>query len=97
MRSFVSTALLALGASAATIDYTQNGANWPDLCATGREQSPIDLTDDATPSGNVGISLYGYRDYDSGVSLANKGYTLQVDMPTNQYNGKMMRTFDNGE
>jgi carbonic anhydrase len=94
MRSFVSAALLALGASAATVDYTQNGANWPDLCATGREQSPIDLTDAATTSENIGISLYGYRDYDGNMSLSNKGYTLQVDMPTNEYNGKMMRTFD---
>lgn len=94
MRSFISTALLALGASAATIDYTQNGANWPDLCATGKEQSPIDLTDDATGSENIAISLNGYRDYDSGMALSNKGYTLQVDMPANEYNGKMTRTFD---
>ena len=97
MRSFVSAALLALGASAAAVDYTQNGANWPDLCATGLEQSPIDLTDAATPSENIGISLYGYRDYDNNMSLSNTGYTLQVDMPTNEYNGKMMRTFDDGQ
>ena len=48
MLRFAYAAMIASIASAGSgIDYTQNGANWPetdDLCGTGEEQSPIDLS-----------------------------------------------------
>ena len=93
--TFAVSALLALNASAASIDYTQNGANWPDLCQTGREQSPIDLTSKATWSDNIGIKTERYRDY-TGMQLSNKGYTLQVDLPASDMNGHMTRSYDTG-
>ena len=61
----------------------------------GREQSPIDLTSKATWSDNIKIDTAYYRDY-TGMSLINKGYTLQVDRPGTEMNGHMTRTFDSG-
>ena len=29
-----------------SIDYTETGANWEDVCATGKRQSPIDFDPD---------------------------------------------------
>ncbi len=50
MYKFASSALLASGSLAALADYKDNGATWPGICATGKEQSPIDLTTDTETS-----------------------------------------------
>ena len=60
MRNFVQAALL--GVAMAAVDYTTNGANWGDACATGKEQSPIDLKDQ-TYNENLKWSTTGYKDY----------------------------------
>ena len=45
MQSFLNATLLAATAFSAYADYdtTNNGEDWTGLCATGREQSPINL------------------------------------------------------
>ena len=68
MYKFALAALMAIGAHAAGgTDYTQNGANWGEtvpLCASGVEQSPIDLSEEgASRSSSMELNGYGYRDF----------------------------------
>ena len=62
-RTFAS-ALFTSAAFAGLADYTENGANWPDLCKYGKEQSPIDLTEAAaTKNGVMEITGFNYYDF----------------------------------
>ena len=72
MISYVASALLAVTAFGAggkvAFDYKQNGADWGDLegyglCKTGKEQSPIDITDDSKDSDTMEIVGYNYGDF----------------------------------
>jgi len=76
-------ALLAASVSAADgydYDYTDNGANWTtlvELCGTGTEQSPIDLTS-ATPTESVVLSAADYFDVTVSENFEENG-VKQVD------------------
>ena len=60
----LTSALFAAAVSAGAADYTQNGANWGDLCANGKEQSPIDLTvGGAIENGKMEITGFNYFDF----------------------------------
>lgn len=72
MYSFVTGALLATAAIASDFDYKQNGADWGTihegkygLCATGLEQSPINLTTDTETSEKMEMIGYNYYDFAS--------------------------------
>ena len=61
----LNAALLAAAVSAASgsYNYKQNGADWGDLCANGKEQSPIDLTEaGATKNGKMSLTGFNYFD-----------------------------------
>ena len=63
MQSLFNTSLLVAVAFGAYADYdnTGNGADWTELCATGREQSPIDLpTSGATSRSDIFVALGDY-------------------------------------
>ena len=66
-RYTIATLLAATAFAAGDIDYTQNGLNWGethDLCDTGVEQSPIDLTTTGTtPSDDMNLLLENYTDF----------------------------------
>ena len=62
-KSACASALLAAAATAASADYTSNGADWPDLCQTGVKQSPIDLTTDTDTSDKMEFIGYNYFDF----------------------------------
>lgn len=62
MLSYISSALLAVSVLA-TVDYTQNGADWPDECQSGEEQSPINLVTDTDTSDSMEIIGYNYYDF----------------------------------
>ena len=67
----LASALFAAAVSAAMADYSQNGANWPDLCKYGKEQSPIDLTE-AGATKNGRMELVGFNYYDFKVNSSYK-------------------------
>ena len=64
MQSFINASLLVATALSAYAEYdnTNNGADWTGLCATGVEQSPIDLPTDgsATPRTDITVILGDY-------------------------------------
>ena len=74
MRSFFlsSIAASAMAADGYT-DFSMNGMNWPDLCQTGKEQSPIDLSD-MQENSMLSLDLQGYKDFSG--SVINKGTTF---------------------
>ena len=76
MRSYFLAALSTVS-MAGTADYTSNGADWPDLCQTGREQSPIDFNM-VTMNDKLSISLSGYENFAEG-KMTDKGATMQFD------------------
>ena len=76
MRSFFLAALSTVS-MAGSASYLQNGADWPDLCQTGREQSPIDFNM-VTVDDKLSISQSGYKNFPTG-EMKNKGGTLQFD------------------
>ena len=80
MQSLFNTSLLvavALGAGA-EYDNTGNGEDWTGLCATGREQSPIDLVTSGASSrsdiflvlGNYGVTTEVASDTDFANTIA---------------------------
>ena len=85
MLSYVSAALVATTAYAASAEYSQNGANWGEttpLCKDGLEQSPIDLKD-ATVSNNIELIGFNYFNYNGSNSDALADNALrQGNMPS---------------
>jgi len=79
--SVFSVSLLAAAASAAKYDYKEMGADWGEvasLCATGTEQSPINLTSSsASKSDLMQINGYGYKNL-SARKITNNGHTVVV-------------------
>ena len=63
MFSYIASSLLAVSVLSGAADYTNNGSDWPDLCQTGMEQSPIDLTSDTDTSDKMEIIGYNYYDF----------------------------------
>ena len=88
MRSFFlsSIAASAMAADGYT-DFSMNGMNWPDLCQTGKEQSPIDLSD-MKENSMLSLDLQGYEDFSG--SVINKGTTFQVDFEKDSNPDAMM-------
>ena len=80
MQSFIVSALIAATSYAGLADYTTNGADWPDLCQTGEEQSPIDLvTDGATLNADLDLELTGYFNFPTSIDPeADPTYTAVV-------------------
>ena len=76
MRSFFLAALSTVS-MAGSASYILNGADWPDLCQTGREQSPIDFNM-VTMDDKLSISQSGYTNFPTG-EMTDKGATLQFD------------------
>ena len=65
MQHFSASALLAATVMAAggSFDYMDNGASWADgVCATGRNQSPIDFTNNVSRRTDLVADAYGYFD-----------------------------------
>lgn len=79
MFKYFVAALVATVANAAGLtDYSQNGANWVGTCATGQEQSPIDLKD-AKVSERLKLSNFkNYGDSETAV-VQWKGKTYYAD------------------
>ncbi len=78
MFKFAASALLASCTLAALADYKDNGATWTGICATGKEQSPIDLTTDTKTSDKMQIMGYDYYDFpilNGSLSKTDKTYT----------------------
>ena len=78
---FTSVSLLvAAGQATGPYVYNLNGENWAQvdaLCGSGMEQSPIDLVKWPTEATkNMKVEGFGYMNYDSGLSIVNKGTTL---------------------
>jgi len=81
MRSFIQACLASVAfAAGADYDNTESGALWGaqgddenSLCQTGKEQSPIDLTDAVYQEG-ITISLTGYNILDE-VSYGDEDFT----------------------
>ena len=66
-RSTIAALVAASAYAAAGIDYTTLGANWGEtdpLCDTGLEQSPIDLTYNASTSDTMSLVLENYTDFE---------------------------------
>ena len=63
MFSHIASSLLAVGVLSGAADYRQNGADWPELCQSGTQQSPIDLTTDTDTSDKMEITGYNYYDF----------------------------------
>ena len=76
MRSFLVSALGAI-AMAGDADYTLNGADWPGLCQTGKEQSPIDFGM-VTLNDKLALNLDGYMNFPEG-KMDKLSNTLQFN------------------
>ena len=77
MRSFFISTIAATAFAGKGVDYRQNGADWPGLCQTGKEQSPIDIQWVVNaPKMNIGLS--GYQNFETGV-MTDLGATLQFN------------------
>ena len=75
MQKFIAS-LLPLSALAASGEYVYNtnGAEWGesfDLCKTGVEQSPINLTTGLESTGSQDMELIGYNYYDFGIEAGD--------------------------
>jgi carbonic anhydrase len=68
------------------------------ICASGTQQSPIDITRyDTQLSSDINIDLGTYTDY-AALNIYDKGYTVQADFPGPMGNdGTFVRTFYGGE
>ena len=96
MRNFINAALL--GVAYAAVDYSESGANWEGLCATGKEQSPIDLIDQQMEN-KLAIKMEDYKNYgeDSGLKIKEKqDETLLMEFPSPADQGTMVLTFGDG-
>lgn len=93
MRNFINAALL--GVAYAAVDYTEMGRNWEGLCATGKEQSPIDLTNQSMEN-KLSIAAVGYKNFEGTAKLKDLGKTLQVDMADPAESGTLELTFADG-
>ena len=94
MRSYFLAALSTVS-MAGTADYTSNGADWPDLCQTGREQSPIDFNM-VTMDSKLSIDLSGYENFAAG-NMTDKGATLQFDTLADNDGARMTLVRANGQ
>ena len=74
MRSYFFSTIAAIALAGKGVDYRQNGANWPGLCQTGKEQSPIDVQW-VVNSPKLNIGLEGYKNFETGV-MSDLGATL---------------------
>jgi len=97
-RTFAS-ALFAVAVSAGPANYEQNGADWGGLCANGKEQSPIDLTEGgATLNGKMEIVGFNYYDFkvNSGFDSGDVTYTTPFDNDTLRLGTELELTFADG-
>ena len=80
-------ALLASVANAAEWNYAKLGADWGDkfeTCKVGKQQSPIDFNDiDTQVMKSLKLELSDYHNYNRfpGLSVLDKGYTIQGNFP----------------
>ena len=75
----LSSALFAAAVSAASAEYSENGADWGDLCKYGTEQSPINLsTAGATPNDKIEIAGFGYYDFKVNNSFSSTDVTKTI-------------------
>ena len=77
MRSFFISTIAAIALAGKGVDYRQNGADWPGLCQTGKEQSPIDVQW-VVNQPKMMIGLEGYTNFDTGI-ISDLGATLQFN------------------
>ena len=79
----------------AAYDYKLSGSDWGaeySLCATGKEQSPIDLNDSlAKKSDTIALRGFNYPNYISQTLNRNTANTLPTDI-----NSEFEVTFDDG-
>jgi carbonic anhydrase len=68
------------------VDYALSGADWGELCQTGREQSPVDLSD-LTQNHYLSLDLQGYADFAGRVY--NLGTTAQVNFDEQNADARM--------
>ena len=95
----LTSALFAAAVSAAAAKYEQNGADWGDLCANGKEQSPIDLTvGGAIENGKMEITGFNYFDFDvdSQYSTADVTHTTYFHPAALTENAEFQITFADG-
>ena len=77
MQSFLyATLATATLAAKGSFNYLQNGADWPGLCQTGTEQSPINITWVTHFRGD--ITQTGYQNFPEG-EMTDLGTTLQFN------------------
>jgi len=89
---------------AADWNYNSLGDDWGsvnELCATGKQQSPIDINTDNTQLAETLKILKGtYKNFEglSGLYMLDKGYTIQANLPggISGGNGGYKRIFWNG-
>ena len=79
-RKLFAASLLAFVAEAAvgSYDYKKKGEDWTDLCATGKKQSPIDLSRSNDLSGRQKVVLNDkYPDLNNAI-VVDKKFTINV-------------------
>lgn len=82
--------------------YTQNGADWGSideysLCGTGKQQSPIDLTQDgAKSSDSMELNGSGYKNYANAGVYWTGGKTMQVSIADDGNQGQFTIDFWDG-
>ena len=88
MQSFtLSTVVATAMAAYSGTDFTLNGANWPDLCQTGMQQSPIDLME-FEPSDRLSLDLDDYDDTQG--MMVDLGSTVQFNFEDPKYARMML-------
>ena len=94
MFNYITGSLLAVSVFSAAADYTQNGADWPELCQTGLEQSPIDLSSDTDTSDKMEIIGYNYYDFVK-AGFSDTDFSQKLDFGDDQLraNAELQITF----
>ena len=95
MFNYITSSLLVVSVLGGAADYTLNGADWPELCQTGLEQSPIDLTTDTDTSDKMEIIGYNYYDFVKQAGFSDTDFSQKIDFDDNQLraNAELQITF----